>query len=88
VAQFERELTRERVVAGVKAARARGAVLGRPRLVFRRDHVQEMRTRGMSWRAIEAETGVSVRVLRRVCGEIVLRPGVGSDESTALTTVN
>jgi DNA invertase Pin-like site-specific DNA recombinase len=32
IAEFEREMIRERVVAGLSAARARGQVLGRPRL--------------------------------------------------------
>jgi DNA invertase Pin-like site-specific DNA recombinase len=36
-AELEREIIRERVVAGVRAARASGKQLGRPRRVFRRD---------------------------------------------------
>ena len=36
-AELEREIIRERVVAGVKAARANGKQLGRPKRVFRRD---------------------------------------------------
>jgi DNA invertase Pin-like site-specific DNA recombinase len=38
VAQFERDLIRERTRAGLVAARARGSVLGRPR--FEMDSVQ------------------------------------------------
>jgi putative DNA-invertase from lambdoid prophage Rac len=55
VAEFERELIRERTLAGVRAAKARGRVLGRPRRVFRRDEVVRLRDcERMSWRAIAA----------------------------------
>jgi putative DNA-invertase from lambdoid prophage Rac len=43
VAEFERELIRERTLSGVRAAKARGKVLGRPRRVFRRDEVTRLR---------------------------------------------
>ena len=36
-AEMERELIRDRTIAGVRAARANGKTLGRPRRVFRRD---------------------------------------------------
>jgi DNA invertase Pin-like site-specific DNA recombinase len=36
-AELEREIIRERVVAGVKPARTNGKTLGSPRRVFRRD---------------------------------------------------
>src|SRR5687768_2462219 len=36
-AEMEREIIRERVRAGVRAAKAQGTALGRPRRVFRRD---------------------------------------------------
>jgi hypothetical protein len=42
-AELEREMIRERVVAGVKAARADGKRLGRPKRVFRRDEVVRLR---------------------------------------------
>jgi len=46
VAEFEREIIRERTLAGVHAARAAGKTLGRPRRVFRRDQVARMRAGG------------------------------------------
>jgi DNA invertase Pin-like site-specific DNA recombinase len=72
VAEFERELIVERTCAGVRAAKARGKVLGRPRRVFRRDEVIRLREAGHSWRAIAAELGVPVSTVRdAACAEIV-----------------
>ncbi|HEY6343235.1 MAG TPA: recombinase family protein [Bryobacteraceae bacterium] len=64
VAQFERELIRERTLAGVRAAKAAGKSLGRPRRIFRRDEVARMRAEGQSWRAIAKVVGVPVSTLR------------------------
>src|SRR6204780_4963256 len=54
-AEMERGIIRERVCAGVRAAKARGTRLGRPRRVFRRDEAITLRKQGMSWRKV-AET--------------------------------
>ncbi len=45
-AELERELIRERTVAGVRAAKANGKTLGRPRRVFRRDEAIRLRQPG------------------------------------------
>jgi DNA invertase Pin-like site-specific DNA recombinase len=66
-AELERELIRERVVAGVKAARADGKRLGRPRRVFRRDEAVRLREGGMSWRRIAMELGVPVTTVVEGC---------------------
>jgi putative DNA-invertase from lambdoid prophage Rac len=70
VAEFERELIRERVVAGLKTARARGTRsgrrIGRPRAVFRRDDVVRLRQRGLSWSEIAREVGAGATTVRRV----------------------
>jgi putative DNA-invertase from lambdoid prophage Rac len=61
VAQFERELIRERTLSGVRAARANGKILGRPKRVFRRDEVVRLRDKkGLSWRAIAKELKIPV----------------------------
>lgn len=61
VAEFEREIIRERTLSGVRAAKANGKVLGRPRRVFRRDEVVRLRDQdGMSWRAIAKALGLPV----------------------------
>lgn len=66
-AELEREIIRERVVAGVKAARANGKQLGRPKRVFRRDEAARLREAGMSWRKIAAELGVPVTTVVESC---------------------
>lgn len=60
-AEFEREIIRERTVAGVRRAKAKGKVVGRPKRVFRRDEVVRLRdAEGLSWRAIAERLGVPV----------------------------
>jgi putative DNA-invertase from lambdoid prophage Rac len=62
-AELERELIRERVTAGVRAAKARGKQVGRPKRVFRRDEVVGLRAEGVSWRDIAKALGVPVATL-------------------------
>jgi DNA invertase Pin-like site-specific DNA recombinase len=69
VAEFEREIIRERTLSGVRAAKAKGKTLGRPRRVFRRDEVVRLRREGCSWRVIAKQLGVPVSTIR--CAEMV-----------------
>jgi DNA invertase Pin-like site-specific DNA recombinase len=66
-AELERELIRERVTAGVRAARANGKQLGRPKRVFRRDEALWLREQGMSWRKIAVELKVPVTTVVEGC---------------------
>ena len=66
-AELELEIIRERVVAGVKAARVNGKELGRPRRVFRRDEGVWLRAEGMSWRKIARKLGVPVTTVVEGC---------------------
>jgi DNA invertase Pin-like site-specific DNA recombinase len=66
-AELEKELIRERTVAGVNAARQNGRTLGRPRRVFRRDEAIRLRKEGMSWRAIAKSLGVPVTTVVDAC---------------------
>jgi len=60
VAEFERELIKDRVNAGLAAARARGAKLGRPNVSYEfEDEVYEMRKQGYSGRKIAKALGIS-----------------------------
>ena len=72
-AELERELIRERTIAGVRVARENGKTLGRPRRVFRRDEALKLRGQGLSWRAIAKQMGVpaSTAVDSCRCAEIV-----------------
>jgi len=64
LAEFERQLIRERVRSGLAAARARGARLGRPRRYVDASRVSDLRARGQSWREIGRELGVAVATAR------------------------
>ena len=71
IAEFERELIRDRVRSGLAAAKAKGKVLGRPRVVANMEKIASLRASGASWRAISRQTGVSARTIRRLlsgCG--------------------
>ena len=67
VAQLERDITRERVRAGVARARARGKRLGRPKKVFRRDQVEQLRSEGLSFRQIGKRLGISPALAFNLC---------------------
>jgi len=60
-AEFERSMIQERTLGGVRAAKARGAQLGRPRRVFHRGEVVRLRDeQKMSWRAIAKALAIPV----------------------------
>lgn len=60
IAEFERELIRERVRSGMAAARARGKRIGRPRKVVDATEIARLRAGGSSWRTIAMRFGISV----------------------------
>ena len=67
VAQLERSLIRERVVAGLKAARAKGRFGGRPGLQQSvKDRMRHMLTEGFKERVIASECGVSVASVYKI----------------------
>jgi putative DNA-invertase from lambdoid prophage Rac len=66
MADFERELIRERVQAGLRRARAHRKPLERPPRVFHRDRVLPLRQAGKTIRAIAQELGVSRRAVQRI----------------------
>jgi len=61
IAEFERDLIRERTRDGLAAARRRGQVLGRPRVLDRRaqDRARRLRRAGKTLREIAGLVGVS-----------------------------
>lgn len=65
VAQFERDLTVERVRAGIAHARAQGKRIGRPRAEIDADKVVVLRAGGKSLREIARVLGVPVSRIRR-----------------------
>lgn len=65
-AEFEREMIRERVRSGLKAARARGKRLGRQPKVFDRYKARELRAAGLSIDKICAEMDVGHGIIQRL----------------------
>jgi DNA invertase Pin-like site-specific DNA recombinase len=65
VAELERSIIRERVIAGQKAARRRGVRFGRPSVSVPVSQVEKLRQKGFSWREIQAQTGIAKDTLRR-----------------------
>jgi DNA invertase Pin-like site-specific DNA recombinase len=66
VAEFERDLIRDRVLAGLKRAKAQGRRLGRPQIQFDRARAQQLLAEGCSVRSVAKLLGVSKSVLARV----------------------
>ena len=70
LAEFERELIRERVKAGIDRARASGTrsgkPIGRPRRQFDIERARAMRAEGRSWRSIAQALKVPRRAVERL----------------------
>jgi len=64
IAEFERELIRDRVRSGIAAARARGKRLGRPRRQVDVSRIAALRAEGLSWRDVGRELKVGVATAR------------------------
>jgi DNA invertase Pin-like site-specific DNA recombinase len=64
VAQLERDLIRERVSAGIRNARAKGRVLGRPRRIVDGGEMLRLREQGASLREIAKAVGASAGTVR------------------------
>jgi DNA invertase Pin-like site-specific DNA recombinase len=79
IAEFERELIRDRVRSGLAAAKAKGKILGRPRVAANTQQIASLRDSGASRRTISHEVGVSVRTARR------LAAGCGNNPSESQT---
>ncbi len=69
IAKQERVRMSERVRAGLARVRLQGTrtgrPIGRPRAIFSRAQVGELRAQGLSWREIAKRTGTSVSSVRR-----------------------
>jgi DNA invertase Pin-like site-specific DNA recombinase len=80
IAELERNIIKERVVAGLAYAHTNGTrsgkAIGRPRAVFRRDQVFDLRNQGTSWRQISRQCGVGATTVRRAYQSMKAKPGV------------
>ncbi len=65
IAEFERELIRDRVRSGLAHAKAKGVRLGRPRVVVDSSKIARLRAQGLSWAAIGKQVGIGEGTARR-----------------------
>jgi len=74
MAELERDIIRERIAAGMAHAAKHGTKSGkppgRPRKVFDRGRVMELRAMGVSWPGIAKELGVKASTIRRAYREL------------------
>jgi len=71
VAEFERELTIERVRLGQARAREQGVRIGRPRAGFDVNRALELKRGGLSWKKLSRQMAVSVSTLRRTLSPLL-----------------
>jgi putative DNA-invertase from lambdoid prophage Rac len=80
-AEFEREILRERVKAGIAQARRHGKRHGRPpRIAHYAGDVQRLYAAGLSKSAIARQLGIGRTSVRRFLGAVVSRPHTRSGE--------
>jgi DNA invertase Pin-like site-specific DNA recombinase len=65
IAEFERELIRDRVRSGLALAKSRGRKLGRPRVAVDASRIAALRSQGQSWGTIHRETGIGKGTAQR-----------------------
>ncbi len=65
IAEFERELIRDRVRSGLASAKAKGKRLGRPRVVVDSTKIACLRGAGESWAKIGETLGIGEGTVRR-----------------------
>lgn len=81
IAEFERDLIRERTILGLQKARRRGKRLGRPvdRSAPTQAAVKRLRASGASWSLVGAELGCTPSAARRAIARLVEKGGAKSD---------
>lgn len=65
IAEFERELIRDRVKSGIAATRSKGKRLGRPRVSVDTAKIASLRDSGASWSAITKKLALSAGTAKR-----------------------
>src|ERR1700730_1535419 len=76
MAEFERELIRERVKAGMANARTKGKQIGRPSLGVNRDEVVALKASGKSWAEVSDALYCSPATAKRAYGSSVQNTGL------------
>jgi len=81
IAEFERELIRDRVRSGLAAAKAKGKRVGRPRVAVDASRIAFLRLQGRSWAEITRETGISKGTAQRALGSLPKTPVASTSPS-------
>jgi putative DNA-invertase from lambdoid prophage Rac len=79
MAEFERELLRERIRSGISNARAKGKVFGRPtggKTADNCDRIKLLRSQGRSIRSIAVEVGLSKTSVNKCCDRTEVPEGM------------
>ena len=84
IAEFERDLIRDRTAAGMKAARRRGKHLGRPRAVVDRVALVQGLRSGAPIAELARRLGVSRATVRKLAAEAVAKRVCNGESKTAL----
>jgi len=66
IAEFELDMLKENVRAGLQHARNRGKILGRPRRIGNGEKIGELRKEHWSWDRISRKYGISVSTAKRL----------------------
>jgi DNA invertase Pin-like site-specific DNA recombinase len=74
IAEFERELIRDRVRSGIRSARARGRRIGRPKTTVDPSEIHRLRSQGDSWSEVCEKTGLTAGTARRAFARLAENP--------------
>lgn len=74
IAEFERELIRDRVRSGLALAKSRGKRLGRPRVTVDRLRIASLRAEGRSWAEVCERLGISKGTAQRAVAGLPKNP--------------
>jgi len=74
IAEFERELIRDRVRSGLAAAKAKGKRIGRPKVAVDALRIASLRRQGRSWAQIKDDTGISKGTAQRAMAGLPKTP--------------
>lgn len=81
IAEFERELIRDRVRSGLASAKSKGKQLGRPRVSLDLNRIVDLRRSGASWACIGTALGVGEGTVRRAVLQSAKNPSLATAAS-------
>jgi len=81
MAEFKRSLIVERIRAGLRNAKAKRKLLGRPRVIVDRATIAAVRTEGLSWAKIATKLGVGEGTVYRMARSSAKIPSISAPVS-------